>query len=334
MVHSSIKTSKDMKRFIRKTLLFALLFTVAMAALAVADKRYFFADNYLNEFPVKKQLIRDTPSPKMVVIGGSNVAFGIDSKTLSDSLAIPVVNAGLHAGLGLKFIMDCNMPYLCKGDILVIMPEYGHLLGNTTGGSAATVGLIPYFATFQEMADLNREQLTELCKGLCRVTLKMLVEGVKNSIHPTNDGKFLYLKSGFDERGDEVSHRHLPSHKDMLHFKSTPSSNVFYGKYLPEFISDVKTLQGRGIHVILLPPAILQSSLSADRERIDQLVCRLSDAGIPYAAPLDMFAYPNEMLYDSEYHLNAEGVKLNTKNILSAVKQKISSVKRTKYVEK
>ena len=305
-----------MKRFIGKTILFALLFTVAMAALAVVNKRYFFANNYLNEFPVKKQLIRDTPSPKVVVIGGSNVAFGIDSKTLSDSLGMPVVNAGLHAGLGLRYILDANTPYLRKGDILVIMPEYSHFFNTTAWGGSATLSLVPYFATSDELLSLNRYQLSTLARGFCHTTFQTFISGVKNAIRPLSDNPtYQYLKSGFDARGDEVSHRVKLSDNDMTHYQSVPSFTALNEEYLSEFISDVREMRQRGIRVILLPPAILQSSLAADREKIDQLVHRLSDAGILYAAPLDMFAYPNEMLYNSEYHLNVNGVKKNTANI-------------------
>ena len=310
-----------MKRFIRKTLLFALLFTVAMAALAVADKRYFFADNYLNEFPVKKQLIRDTPSPKMVVIGGSNVAFGIDSKTLSDSLAIPVVNAGLHAGLGLRYILDANTPYLHKGDILVIMPEYGHFFNTAAWGNTTTLSSVPYFATAEELLSLNRHQLSTVARGFCHMTLQTFMTGVKVAIRPTVDSPtFQYLKSGFDARGDEVSHRVKQSDADMTHYQSAPSFVAFNEEYLSEFISDVREMRQRGIRVLLLPPAILDSSLAADRPMIDSLVQRLQAAGIPFQASLDTFAYPAKYLYNTSYHLNAEGVKMNTKNVLVAVK--------------
>ena len=309
-----------MKRFIGKTILFALLFTVAMAALAVVNKRYFFANNYLNEFPVKKQLIRDTPSPKVVVIGGSNVAFGIDSKTLSDSLGMPVVNAGLHAGLGLRYILDANTPYLRKGDILVIMPEYGHFFNTTAWGGSATLSLVPYFATSDELLSLNRYQLSTLARGFCHTTFQTFISGVKNAIRPSADSPtYQYLKSGFDARGDEVSHRVKQSGIDMTHHHSVPSFTALNEEYLSEFISDVREMRQRGIRVILLPPAILDSSLAADRPMIDSIAQRLQAAGIPYQASLDTFAYTVKYLYDTNYHLNAEGTKVNTRNVLNVL---------------
>ncbi len=305
-----------MKRFILKIFLFVVLFTGLMATIAVADKRYFFTDNYLNEFPVKKQLLRTTPSPRVVVIGGSNVAFGIDSKALSDSLGMPVVNAGLHAGLGLRYILHANTPLLRRGDILVIMPEYGHFFNTTAWGNTITLGLAPFFATAEEMCDFNGHQLEVVARGFSHMALQTFLTGIKEKIRPQKESStFLYLKSGFDSHGDEVSHLVKQTDRDMTQYKCSPSFTAFNEEYLAEFISAVHNMEQKGIRVILLPPAILDSELAADRTMIDSLAHRLQTAGIPFRASLDTFAYPARYLYNSTYHLNAEGVRKNTENI-------------------
>ncbi len=310
-----------MKRFVSKTILFALLLTVSMTVVAVINKRYFFADNYLNEFPVKQQLISSTPSPKMVVIGGSNVAFGIDSKTLSDSLGIPVVNAGLHAGLGLRYIMNANTPLLRKGDILVIMPEYCHFFNRGAYGGTSTISVVPYFATAEDLQQLCGSQLMNVARGFCHATVLMLFKGAYGMVYPASESStFRYLKSGFDERGDEVSHCVKPTDKDMTNYHCSPSFTEFNEEYISEFISLVHDMECRGIRVLLLPPAILDTELASDRPMIDALVKRFRSVGIPYQAPLDTFAYPAKYLYNSSYHLNADGVVRNTHNVLTALK--------------
>ena len=50
----------------------------------------------------KMERLRATPSPRVVVVGGSNVAYGIDSSRLEASLGRPVVNLGTSGGLGLR----------------------------------------------------------------------------------------------------------------------------------------------------------------------------------------------------------------------------------------
>ncbi|HVD61344.1 MAG TPA: hypothetical protein VNC11_10775, partial [Gemmatimonadaceae bacterium] len=62
-------------------------------------------NNYLAAVLEKDRLIRNTPSPKVILVGGSNLAFGIDSKLMQDSLGLRVVNMGLYAKLGLRYML-------------------------------------------------------------------------------------------------------------------------------------------------------------------------------------------------------------------------------------
>ena len=61
-------------------------------------------DGYLQAYNKKCQLLEDTPSPRIIFVGGSNLAFGLDSQRIKDSLNINVINYGLHAGIGLKYM--------------------------------------------------------------------------------------------------------------------------------------------------------------------------------------------------------------------------------------
>lgn len=45
----------------------------------------------------KKTVIANS-SPKVILVGGSNVAFGLDSEIIQHQLEVPVVNMGLHVG--------------------------------------------------------------------------------------------------------------------------------------------------------------------------------------------------------------------------------------------
>ena len=85
-------------------------------------------DGYLQAYNKKCQLLEDTPSPRIIFVGGSNLAFGLDSQRIKDSLNINVINYGLHAGIGLKYMIDDISTYARKGDIIVFAPEYLSLI--------------------------------------------------------------------------------------------------------------------------------------------------------------------------------------------------------------
>ena len=79
---------------------------------------------YLATFIDKMHLLDSVPSPRLILMSGSSVAFGVDSDLLSNELEIPVVNAALHFKLGTHFLMQQLKSTVRKGDIVLISMEY------------------------------------------------------------------------------------------------------------------------------------------------------------------------------------------------------------------
>lgn len=62
--------------------------------------------------------------PKLLLLGGSATLFGIKASVLEAELGVPVVNGGLHAGLGMACILREGKKLLRTGDTVVLFPEY------------------------------------------------------------------------------------------------------------------------------------------------------------------------------------------------------------------
>jgi hypothetical protein len=113
----------------------ALALAIALSGVAIGQfHQYRESDNYLLSILEKEKLARTTPSPKILLIGGSNLAFGIDSKEIEDSLGLNVVNMGLYAKLGLKYMLAQARPYIKAGDVAVVVPEYDQFYGEYANG--------------------------------------------------------------------------------------------------------------------------------------------------------------------------------------------------------
>jgi hypothetical protein len=122
-----------MKRFLKMAALFIAVLMLALVALAIALP--YNRNGFLREQAVKMRMLScHGRKAAVVLLGGSNVAFGYDSELISDSMNMPVINAGLHASAGLKYIIDDCFPRLRTGDILVFSPEYGHFFGKMAYG--------------------------------------------------------------------------------------------------------------------------------------------------------------------------------------------------------
>ena len=128
-----------MKKFINNILLIAgILITLILAITMLPMEQ----DGYLQAYNKKCQLLEDTPSPRIIFVGGSNLAFGLDSQRIKDSLNINVINYGLHAGIGLKYMIDDISTYATKGDIIVFAPEYEHFYTIAYGESVTVTPLL------------------------------------------------------------------------------------------------------------------------------------------------------------------------------------------------
>ena len=86
---------------------------------------YVPAEYWLREVAiVKQQLCRETPSPKVLILSGSNALFGFDSDRLAHFLERPVINFGLHAGLSLEYLLNRYDLSLKPGDWVILPLEY------------------------------------------------------------------------------------------------------------------------------------------------------------------------------------------------------------------
>lgn len=92
--------------FKKKILKFGLSVMVLLSAMASFD--YFiigrqYNDNYDAALVDKVDRLKSITEPKIILVGDSNVAFGINSKKIEEELGMPVVNLGLHGALGNAF---------------------------------------------------------------------------------------------------------------------------------------------------------------------------------------------------------------------------------------
>ena len=82
-----------------------------------------YAHTFHGELDEKFDRLNSIDEPKIVVVGGSSVAFGLDSKKLEEYTGMPTVNFGLYAALGTKLMLDLSLSGIGEGDIVVVSPE-------------------------------------------------------------------------------------------------------------------------------------------------------------------------------------------------------------------
>lgn len=266
-------------------------------------------DGYLRAQEVKMLQLDMHKVPTVVILGGSNVAFGYDSELLSDLLHKPVINAGLHAGLGLKFILDDCLPRLHKGDILVLSPEYEHFFMNNCDGQGALADMF-FIKRMHYPKSLSIGQVRTIVENVPAWMKRKVEYTLFELFHLKTDP--VYRLSSFNKYGDVTWHWH----NNRPH--GNPKGNGilekvegFNEEFFQQTIKELRILEQKGVTIVLFPPAIEETAYMLKRQRIDYVSRRFADSGYPFACYADTMDV--SMFYDTSYHLNHDGAICHSK---------------------
>lgn len=307
-----------MKRFIYKVSLFVFAFVainVVLQLLIPKDQ-----NGYHCEYNHKVELLEKTPSPRAVFIGGSNIPFGINSKTLKDSLHIGIVDFGLHAGIGIRFPLVDYLDYVRKGDVVVIQMEYANYF---TGGNGEPESLLPLMVAtnWRNIGRLNFHQWRNILVGVPQVTVLNLKRVLnytttKSFDTPSENDNFAYVKSGFNELGDEVGHFKYPN---IVEPPLRKVEDRTVDKDFMVWLADmIQQYEQRGAKVVMLPPVCLTTHFIALYN--NNIGEALGSIHHPYIVDPQDMVLDDSCAFNTGYHLNEEGVRQNTSKIIKILR--------------
>lgn len=299
-----------MKKFIVRIVFFfcivIVVFCAAMRFIPPAKTHYMYGAK------IKNERLDTLASPRLVLVGGSNVAFGIESGLLEDSLRFNVQNAALHAGMGLRFILGQASERLKEGDVLVIMPEYQHFYGEAYGDDEAFPQAVIYIG-LSSLKELNARQLLNLIEG----APKAVVGNVLTLLRP-NSREDVYSPLGLNCFGDVDAHYGMPSKslKPMV-----IEGDIDYD-YVEELSSKVLKLRAQGYKVYLFPPVMIQSVYEQNQAKIDELAEALRSRCLGFEVPPTAMLQPDSLAYDTPYHMSYPAAHDNTLRLLHYLKDR------------
>lgn len=311
-----------MKRFIFYICNYSILLTSCLVLIGLTVP--YNKDGFMREQFVKNKMLADTKrTSSIVLLGGSNVAFGYKSNTITDSLNIPVINAGLHAGIGLKFILDNCERYLRKNDILVISPEYSHFFKKDAYGNQPLTDIF-YLSMKDSYRLMDINQLWNILNYTPAFLKSKIEYFLVNALYPSYPT--IYRMSAFNSYGDVVAHWQNTN----IRFSTKSSVQELRSQentdYMKRFFSQLKSLKEKGVKIIAYPPAISETSyhnLNIDIEWIEQ---EFKANGTPFACPPYSVSFADSLFYDTAYHLNEQGAELHSLHLINIIKQNLSDI--------
>ena len=282
-----------MSSFLKKTIIFGLIVLGLYSFIyAIGINSKYEPNDYIDAIIDKHKRVKSIKGKQLLLIAGSNIAFGIDSKIISDSIHLPVTNMGLAAGLGVDFILNEAKDLLKPNDIAVLSIEcLGSLEGDYLSKYKAKKAL-SYTGNYFK-ADYNAELIID--NYLIRNRLIHLKDA------GTSNKNTVYGRKYFNEYGDLTSHKSKPHSSNLM---LPPAQNTDKLEIIAAINEFTQYCKAHNISVFYTYPSIAKSAYTKYAKLIDNFSAHLNK--IENLEILDTLAEsvkPDSLFFDSIFHL-------------------------------
>lgn len=301
-----------MRKFLVKSSLFlVLVLTVLWLALFLVPNNK-IPDGSLFASRDKHQRLSSLPSPKIILVGGSNLPFGVKSRVLEDAFGMPVVNMGLHAGLGMNFILSEVEKDIHEGDWVIVSLEYHHFLSESMFNGEDVLAALLFDVNRDCIQYVKPRQWLALFPGICLYSSKKIVN---ISSQKVDDFEALFTRDSFNEYGDEEAHYGLPS---TVHSgeKSALEEDV-YERAIRRLVEFRDLVESRGAEFILVACPYPEEQYPLDENAISEVDNAVSSAGLSFWVEPQECLFPDSLMFNSFFHLSGEGADIRTEQLIN-----------------
>jgi hypothetical protein len=273
---------------------------------------------------IKNQIAQSIKVPKLTIISGSNAIFGISCKTIQQQSNVPCFNGGTNGALGTDYLFKRARPWLKPGDIVLLPLEYEFYTYQKIPNDAYVSYVLARDPQYLRSVDL----LTQF-RFITGVSFERLKLGILAKLKTPALGNANYQSKNLNQYGDETSNLKDQRTKDQLTkiSKEQPMAIIngtIDSSYGMNMIRDfTHWCRENNITVLATWPNTIKfevyrgQSQQAFFQSIEQLYQKL---GVPLLGKPEDFMYKKSLIYDTSYHLNDQGVKQRTQQIITLLK--------------
>lgn len=278
-----------------------------------------FGDTFMGELKSKYERLKETSGKRIMLVGGSGVAFDCDSALMDDFFpSYEIVNFGMYAGLGTKAVMDLSENYIHEGDIVILSPEQseqtfsdyfnGEYMWQAADGA------------FGMLRDLKSENFDAMLGNFPRFALEKLNYVMKGQ-KPQTDS--IYQKKSFNTYGDieldTCRENILPNGYDVNQ-KVRFTEDVVQPEFMDYMNDWAKRLEKKGAVVWYRYCPVNKLSVEDMDDLAAYDVFLRQKLDFPVIGNPENSLMEAEWFFDTNFHLNQPGKEVNTVQLIRDMK--------------
>ena len=274
----------------------------------------YFANNQ------KDSLLINTPAPRIIFIGGSNLSFGLNSQIIKDSLKLNPINLGVHANIGLEYMIDNTKRYIKKSDIVILAPEYNNFFGDFMYGDIQLLESV-FLTNFLNIFKLSKNQIKKISKYILNYSFSRifnLLKSIFNSEKKKYDG--IYNVSSFNIYGDTDAHWKM----NKIEYNSFKKINTPYNNNtLKKIVEFEKEINKKEANLFVTYPGFQDISYNESINQINKVENELRKTKLKLLGTSIDYKISDSLTFNTPYHLTKIGVDYRTQLFISDFKDEI-----------
>ncbi|GAB4556449.1 MAG: hypothetical protein IV105_01620 [Rhizobacter sp.] len=275
--------------------LFVAVFSVVHRPLVVGEIQ--------KSLDYKLAYARELPSPKIVLLAGSNGRYSHRCEVLTARLNKPCVNASIGVGIGLDFLLDQWRPVLRRGDIVYMPLEYGQYRFTQAEMHGGLQNALMVHSQRDYLLSLDAERITAAYGSF---DLPFLIHGLAEMALDHRGFRRRSSTDSLTPQGDESGHtaQRSQAYASFLRGSAAESAQVPVTSDVIRVIdSFLQQARRDGILVVGGLPTV-PDSVTVEAADVERLRSLYESRGQAFVALPNRSRYPIDCFFDTLYHLN------------------------------
>lgn len=297
--------------FFVKLLCVAAALAIFIGTIILPQYRYAYTASLCD----KMDRLMSMEGSKIVLIGDSNLAFGINSEMLEEEFGMPVVNMGLHGSMGNAFHEEMAKANLCEGDIIVVAHTSYADQDKITDPVTAWLAVENHPQLWRLIRPKDIPDMYFAFPTYAKKALTLWASKEGN----IQDHGTAYSRLAFNEFGDVSFERQTQKYTFTEKSVHVPNVNAVCTdrlNRLNRYVTD------RGASLVIAAYPIACGAFTPPEQEYVQFQQNLQAAvDCPVISDYRDYFLEYAYFYDTEYHLTQEGADLRTEQLIRDLKR-------------